>query len=593
MTHGPVTKRRTEEDNVEPDPYNGLPKPPDGGWGWMVVFASFCIHIVTDGMTYSFGIFYVEFLDYFKEGKGYTAWVASILVGVTLCSGPISSAFVNKYGCRAVTIAGAILGGLSLIASVFAQSVFTLFITIGLGGGLGFGLIYLPAIVSVTMYFEKLRSLATGIAVCGSGFGTFVFAPITEILIKGYGWRGAMLIIAGIVFNCAIFGAMFRPLEHEKPKKVVKLKELEANGFSNGAKNGRIKKRSTCIYLEVTSDDDSSPIQRSNSLGQGLKQNGNADKIIPNGKFLGSDEVARMAMSQPLLNAKGNFEQPMRKTGSGIMYKPDIFYRGSTHNLERIRSKVELESTDSNNYGSLKRTPREKSKMCGCIPCSQETRDTFSEMMDFSLVKDPVFLIFTMSNFLTSIGFNIPYVYLAAQAEVLGISSTRASYLLSIIGIANTVGRIILGYFSDKSYVNRLLVYNLCLTICGVACALSVFCFDFFTLGAYSSVYGFTIGAYVGLTSVILVDLLGLDKLTNAFGILLLFQGIASLVGPPLAGFLYDVTGKYEPGFLLAGGTIGFSGVILFAIPPLQRYLARKKEQEHQVHANGNSLAVA
>lgn len=40
-----------------------------------------------DGMTYSFGIFYDEFLGYFKEGKGYTAWIASILVGVTLCSG--------------------------------------------------------------------------------------------------------------------------------------------------------------------------------------------------------------------------------------------------------------------------------------------------------------------------------------------------------------------------------------------------------------------------------------------------------------------------------------------------------------------------
>lgn len=63
-----------------------------------------------------------------------------------------------------------------------------------------------------------------------------------------------------------------------------------------------------------------------------------------------------------------------------------------------------------------------------------------------------------------------------------------------------------------------------------------MYCFDFFTLGTYSSVFGFTIGAYVGLTSVILVDLLGLEKLTNAFGILLLFQGIASLVGPPLAG---------------------------------------------------------
>lgn len=40
-----------------------------------------------DGITYSFGMFYLKFLDYFNEGKGYTAWIASILVGVTLCSG--------------------------------------------------------------------------------------------------------------------------------------------------------------------------------------------------------------------------------------------------------------------------------------------------------------------------------------------------------------------------------------------------------------------------------------------------------------------------------------------------------------------------
>lgn len=68
------------------------------------------------------------------------------------------------------------------------------------------------------------------------------------------------------------------------------------------------------------------------------------------------------------------------------------------------------------------------------------------------------------------------------------------------------------------------------------ATALSAFCLDYTSLLIYSSVFGFTIGAYVGLTSVILVDLLGLDKLTNAFGLLLLFQGIASLIGPPIVG---------------------------------------------------------
>lgn len=45
------------------------------------------VYLAADGVTYTLGIFYVEFLDYFKSGKAETSWIASILVGVTLCSG--------------------------------------------------------------------------------------------------------------------------------------------------------------------------------------------------------------------------------------------------------------------------------------------------------------------------------------------------------------------------------------------------------------------------------------------------------------------------------------------------------------------------
>lgn len=88
----------------------------------------------------------------------------------------------------------------------------------------------------------------------------------------------------------------------------------------------------------------------------------------------------------------------------------------------------------------------------------------------------------------------MPYVYLAAQAETLGINKKNASFLISTIGAANTIGRIILGYISDKPWVNRLHVYNCCLTICGVATALSAFCTDFWSLAVYASIFGFTIG---------------------------------------------------------------------------------------------------
>lgn len=92
----------------------------------------------------------------------------------------------------------------------------------------------------------------------------------------------------------------------------------------------------------------------------------------------------------------------------------------------------------------------------------------------------------------------MPYVYIAAQAEALEISKTNASYLIATIGAANTIGRIILGYISDKPWTNRLYIYNLCLTICGIATMLSAFAGEFWGLAVYSIVFGFTIGAYVG-----------------------------------------------------------------------------------------------
>ena len=69
-----------------------------------------------------------------------------------------------------------------------------------------------------------------------------------------------------------------------------------------------------------------------------------------------------------------------------------------------------------------------------------------------------------------------------------------------------------------------------------IALAVSNFCTDYTSQAVFCAVFGVTSGAYVGLTSVVLVDLLGLDKLTNAFGLLLLFQGIASVLGPPIIG---------------------------------------------------------
>ena len=119
-------------------------------------------------------------------------------------TGPIVSMMTNKWGCRTTCIIGSVVGMIAFAISTLSNSVVMLMVTYGIVGGIGFGMIYLPAIVSVGYYFEKKRALATGIAVCGSGFGTFVFAPVAAMLLEAFDWKGANLILAGLILNCAV-----------------------------------------------------------------------------------------------------------------------------------------------------------------------------------------------------------------------------------------------------------------------------------------------------------------------------------------------------------------------------------------------------
>jgi len=79
--------------------------------------------------------------------------------------------------------------------------------------GIGFGLMYLPSIVVVGYYFDKRRALATGVSVCGAGIGTFVFAPLGTFLVETVSWKGANIIIAGIILNGVVCGLTYRPLK--------------------------------------------------------------------------------------------------------------------------------------------------------------------------------------------------------------------------------------------------------------------------------------------------------------------------------------------------------------------------------------------
>lgn len=210
VPYGSIRYEEVEEDGVSTTTITRKPKIPDGGWGWMVVFASLMICLISDGISFSFGLLYIEFLREFQESKSKTAWIGSLFMAVPLILGPVGSALVDKFGCRKMTILGGVISGLGFIISSFAHSIEMVFFTFGFVSGLGLCLCYVTAVVSIAYWFDKKRTLAIGLGACGTGIGTFLYAPMTQYSIEEYGWRGTVLLLAGTFFNFCVCGALMR-----------------------------------------------------------------------------------------------------------------------------------------------------------------------------------------------------------------------------------------------------------------------------------------------------------------------------------------------------------------------------------------------
>lgn len=85
-----------EDDVLSYCDYHDIPPPPDGGYGWVIVLASFLCNMIVDGIAYTFGIFSSDFVSYYGVGQGKVAWVGSLLSGMYLSAGTWGFSFC-KY----------------------------------------------------------------------------------------------------------------------------------------------------------------------------------------------------------------------------------------------------------------------------------------------------------------------------------------------------------------------------------------------------------------------------------------------------------------------------------------------------------------
>ncbi|KAL6423291.1 hypothetical protein ACFW04_010149 [Cataglyphis niger] len=669
------------------------PKIPDGGWGWVVVLASLVISMIADGVSFSFGLLYIEFLREFGASKSKTAWIGSLFMAVPLLSGPIMSALVDRYGCRNMTIIGGLISGLGFILSIFSNTIEVMYLTFGVIAGLGLGLCYVTAVVSIAFWFDKKRTLAVGLGACGTGIGTFVYAPMTTYFIAEYGWRGTCLLLAGTFFNMIVAGTVMRDpewwiLEQQKqdqtmPKKLnvrsdgtVKSNESPLDEFpgveelrqllrsdqapeyflqnlststetADGAKRHTTSvvnlptfvKRSEKVPLEVLESllcnsrlytvilenypglllcRSLSDKQLQDSTGEIYNKSGvtmsmrlkraTESKTIaeqrkdscPVSTHVPTKLVCARKMSKkeieetnPLLtkevtiapterrrSVSKRYVEPQavirtdsipwlrRQFSTNTHYFKDIrvhrnsvMYRGAALNLHKYRLRASsCPDIYRNSMITLAKENEQK--------WYAELMDLLKSMLDFSMFLELHFLLMSMSTILLFTWFIVPYFYLAEHLTRNGYDESDAANLLSIIGITNTIGMIVLGWAGDQPWMNVSKTYTWCLMACGVATILmSVFTHHYPFLMITSAAFGLFFASSFSFTPVILVELIPLERFTTAYGLSLLCQGIGNLLGPPLAGWLFDVTNAWELSFLMAGGWIIVSGIFVGIIP--------------------------
>lgn len=167
-------------------------------YGWWVVAAAFLNFFFIIGIIfYGFPVFYASFV----ESLGFTRaqvtqgfFLGFLIIG--LPSGLIAGAVIDRIGARWVIVAGAGFVGVSLLLMARMTKLWQ-YEALCVLEVLGYVLAGpIANQVLVSRWFRARRGRAMGIAYLGLGTGGVVAPLLINYLIRTYGWRNALEIIA-------------------------------------------------------------------------------------------------------------------------------------------------------------------------------------------------------------------------------------------------------------------------------------------------------------------------------------------------------------------------------------------------------------
>jgi MFS family permease len=140
-------------------------------------------------------------------------------------------------------------------------------------------------------------------------------------------------------------------------------------------------------------------------------------------------------------------------------------------------------------------------------------------------------------------------VHIAPHAIDSGIIAIVAASLVSIIAVISLIGRVSLGYLSDRA--GAIPALAACLVIFALALIWLLFAKGSWMFYVFAVVFGLAYGGEAAVMTLVPAELFGLKYLGGITAATFFMGAIGGAIGSPLAGRIFDVTGSYDLAFII------------------------------------------
>ena len=161
----------------------------------------------------------------------------------------------------------------------------------------------------------------------------------------------------------------------------------------------------------------------------------------------------------------------------------------------------------------------------------------------------------------------IPFAHISAAARDAGVADAQAVGLVGLIGIGSLVGRFAIGWLADRLGRVKTLMLMQCLM--GLSYLIWAGAQDGWVFALFALWFGLSYGSIVSLLPAICMDLFGGRAVSAVIGTLYTGAALGNLLGPVLAGQVFDVTQSYV---LVIWITLGISALATYSCWRILKY---------------------